>query len=175
MITFILTTLTLVSNILFCLGIIIIAFDKKARIWVFDFVHTHVVALLLTFSLSAVLGSLAYSNIIGFPPCELCWFQRIFMYPQALIAFIALLKKDASVVVYSFALSVFGIVVAFYHSMVHWGFMGGLLGCTAIGGECGKVYVLEYRYITIPFMALSIFVYLIAISVIYYKSKNVRG
>ena len=30
---------------------------------------------------TATLGSLFYSEIAGFEPCKLCWFQRIFMYP----------------------------------------------------------------------------------------------
>lgn len=170
-ITFLVTTFTLVSNIVFVF-ILVLLFIPNFRSWVYVFVNKNISSLLFLTSFAAVVGSLSYSNIIGFPPCELCWFQRIFMYPQAIIAFMAVMKKDKSIVSYLLPLSILGTIVAFYHSLVHWGFGTGLLGCTAIGGDCGKVYVLEYGYITIPFMALSCFIYLIAISIIYYKSNG---
>ena len=149
-ITTVVATLTLISNIVFVIG----------------------VAALIFVSFAALVGSLAFSNIVGFPPCELCWIQRIFMYPQALLAFMAMRKKDKNIVGYLFPLSILGGLVAFYHSLVQWGIGGGALGCTSVGGACVKVYVLEYSYVTIPFMALSAFVYLIALSVVYYLSKK---
>ena len=171
-ITFVVTTLTLISNIVFVLFLLYLFVNKNFRKVVYDFVNKYVLALLFTVSLGALIGSLSYSNIVGFPPCELCWFQRILMYPQALLAFIAIRKKDKGIVDYLLPLSILGALVSFYHSLVHWGIGTSLLACTANGGECGKVYVLEYSYITIPFMAFSCFVYLITISVIYYKSKG---
>lgn len=172
--TFVITTLTLVSNIVFVLVILGLLIDSKFRKLTYDFVDKNVLSLLFLTTLGALIGSLIYSNIVGYPPCELCWIQRILMYPQALITFMAMLKKDKSIVVYLLPLSVLGALVAIYHSMVHWGVGVGLLECTASAGECAKVYVLEYGYITIPFMAFSSFVYLISISVIYYLARNGR-
>ncbi len=148
--------------------------EGKFRAWIYSFVNKYVLELVFAASLSATLGSLAYSNIVGFPPCELCWFQRILMYPQALLSLMALIKKDKNIVSYLLPISVLGALVSFYHSLVHWGIGTSLLACTANGGECGKVYVLAYNYITIPFMSFTVFVYLIAISLIYLKSKNVE-
>src|SRR6185437_5155517 len=53
-------------------------------------------ALLLSFivALASVGGSLFFSDVAGFQPCLLCWWQRIFLYPQAVILLIALIKKD---------------------------------------------------------------------------------
>ncbi len=174
MISSVLTTLTLVSNIVFVLGILVILFDTSVRSWVYGFLNQNILLVLFLLSLGATLGSLAYSNVIGFVPCELCWFQRILMYPQFIVLFMAWLKKDKNVILYLLPLSVIGACVSFYHSLVHWGIGTSLLACTANGGECGKVYVLAYNYITIPFMAFSMFVYLITISIIYLKSQNVR-
>ena len=173
-ITFVITTFTLVSNIVFVVVVFFLVAKKQFRGVVYDFVNKNVLPLLFVTSLAALIGSLSYSNIVGFPPCELCWIQRIFMYPQSLIALIAIIKKDKNIVDYLLPLSILGALVSFYHSLVHWGIGTGLLACTADGGECGKVYVLEYSYITIPFMAFTTFVYLITISFLYKKSINGR-
>ena len=96
------------------------------------------------------------------------------MYPQAILAFVAMVKKDKNIVHYLLPLSILGATVSFYQSLINWGFDGVLFGCTSVGGECTRVYVLEYGYITIPFMAFTVFAYLIGLSVIYYKSKSGR-
>ncbi len=173
-ITLVIATLTLVSNIIFVLFVVLLYTKKSFKNFVYTFVNKHVLTLLFIFSMSALVGSLVYSNIAGFPPCELCWIQRIFMYPQALFSFIAMIKKDKSIISYLVPMSVLGAIVAFYHSLSDWGFGGSLLGCTSVGGECSRVYVLEYGYITIPFMALTTFIYLLTISVIYHLSTSER-
>jgi disulfide bond formation protein DsbB len=171
-INLIVTTLFLVSNICFAFFLALFFFDKKVRLFTNSFVNKNILFILFAFVISAVIGSLAYSEIAGFPPCELCWIQRIFMYPQAILVGLAMWWHDKKIVDYLLTLSILGAVVAFYHSLVHWGFGAGLLACTAGGGECAKVYVLEYGYITIPFMSFSTFVYLITLSLIYKKSEN---
>jgi disulfide bond formation protein DsbB len=173
--TFIITTLVLVSNIVFVFSLLVIFFDRKVRAEAYRLADKHILALVFGISFSALLGSLVYSNIIGYPPCELCWIQRIFMYPQAVISALALWKRDKSIVGYLLPLTILGGLVAFYHSLTNWGFGTGLLACTATGGECARVYVDAYGYITIPFMAFSTFVYLFAVSMIYFKArKHVR-
>lgn len=174
-ITLAITTLTLISNIVFVIGIGALILDKKLRKLVYAFVDKNILSLMFVTTLGALVGSLAYSNIVGFPPCELCWIQRIFIYPQAILTFVAIIKKDKGIVDYLLPLSVLGALVAFYHSLVHWGIGLGSLGCTTVGGECAKVYVLEYHYITIPFMALSAFAYLIALTTIFYLARNDRN
>lgn len=170
--TFFITTLTLVSNILFVLFVLVLAFDSNVRKFVFNYVGKYVLELLFVTSLGALVFSLWYSNVVNFPPCELCWIQRIFMYPQVLLSFLAMRKKDKSMVGYLLPMTILGTVVSLYHTLSDWGIGRGLLACTSAEGDCAKVYVLEYGYITIAFMALSSFVYLLTISLIYYKSKN---
>ena len=175
-ITFVFTTLTLLSNIVFVLVLLLLIAHKQFRVWVYDFVNQHVIALLFIVSLGAMIGSLSYSEIVGFIPCDLCWIQRIFMYPQALLAYIGLVKKEKNIVDYILPLSILGAIVSLYHSLIHWRVISGsFLACTSsLTAPCAKVYVLEYGYITIPFMAFTTFTYLIAITLIYYKSKNVK-
>lgn len=172
-ITPILTTLTLVSHVVWVIGVIVFFLEPKVRSAVYRFVNTYVLQLILVVSLSAIAGSLTYSNIVGFAPCELCWIQRIFMYPQALLALLAWHWKDKSIISYLVPLSALGGIVALYHSLTHFGLGDGLVACTSALGDCGKLYVFEYGYITIPLMSLTVFVYLLTISAIYFKSRHV--
>jgi disulfide bond formation protein DsbB len=172
--------LTLLSNIIFVGVLLAIILHSGTRAKAYAFVHKYILELLFWGVMSAVVGSLVYSNIIGFPPCDLCWYQRVFMYPQAVILFVAMRRKDKSVIDYLVPLSVIGAIMALYQSFIQWGFsFGSILSCTAVGSACAKVYVKEFSYITIPFMSFSVFMYIIALKFVYYshnkKLKNGRN
>ena len=173
--TLMITTLTLISHLIFVSVFILLFIDSKFRALVYKFVSKNVLWLVFLTSLVAMLGSLTYSNVIGFAPCELCWIQRIFIYPQVIISFMALLKKNKDIVSYLLPLSILGGIVALYHSLTHFGLGDGLVGCTSALGDCGKLYVFEYGYITIPLMSFTIFAYLIGISIIYYRASKSLG
>ncbi len=118
-------------------------------------------AILFSFviALIATLGSLFYSEIAGFEPCKLCWFQRIFMYPQVILLGIALWKKKGALAIYSsITLSSVGAVVAGYHYLLQIG-IAPELPCAAVGYSvaCSQRFVLNFGYITIPIMALTTF------------------
>jgi disulfide bond formation protein DsbB len=125
-------------------------------------------------SFLATAGSLIYSDVIGYTPCELCWFQRIFMYPQAVIMLIALIKKDASVKIYGFVLSIIGAAIAVYHYFLQLGYNPLGLPCAAVGYSvsCAKNFVLEFGYITIPVMALSAFVLIALTLSLSFRKEN---
>lgn len=138
------------------------------------FVGRHAVVLAFIVSLSAVAGSLFYSEIMGFEPCVLCWWQRLFIYPPAIIFLVALWHKTRSVFLYAVPLAICAGIVALYHSYVY---MGGtsLLPCTALGGACSKIYVMAFGYITIPSMSLTIVLYILLlawINRIYISNNN---
>lgn len=117
----------------------------------------------LLVSLAAVLGSLFYSEAVGFEACVLCWWQRVFIYTQLVLFALAFRKKDHNIFPYSAALALLAGVVALYHSYVYWGGTS-LLPCTALGGACSKIYVMEFGYITIPTMSLTIVLYLLLLA-----------
>ena len=161
--------LTLLSNIIFVAVLAVILFHAVSRAKFYAFVHKYILQLLFFAVSSAVIGSLIYSDIVGFPPCDLCWWQRIFMYPQAVILLMAMFRKDKSIIDYLVPLSVLGALTALYQSFIQWGFSFGTgVGCVALGGECAKVYFTQYSYITIPFMSFTVFVYIIALKFVYY-------
>ena len=118
-------------------------------------------ALLFAFaiSLSSVLGSLYFSEIAGFEPCKLCWFQRVFMYPLPIILGIALFREARDVIYYAMPLSVIGGLFALYHYILQMS-TNPLAPCSTIGFSvsCSERFITHYGYITIPFMSLTGFV-----------------
>ena len=106
-------------------------------------------------SLVATCGSLFYSSVAGFIPCELCWFQRIFMYPEVILLGLALLKKDEGIIDYSLALVSVGLSFSIYHNYIYFSGLRSTVCTTA--ESCTTAYVFEYGYITLPMMALTTF------------------
>jgi disulfide bond formation protein DsbB len=131
-------------------------------------------AILLGFLVAflATAGSLFYENIAGFAPCLLCWWQRIFLYPQALLLFIALIwrGRDSAAIaaartlarVNSIVLSLIGVSISIYQTLLQAGAIGNdLIPCDASGVSCQHVYFINYGYVTIPAMALTAFALII--------------
>ena len=115
------------------------------------------VALPLAWLIAAVtmLGSLYYSRVQHYVPCELCWYQRICIYPFAVILGIAAWRRDASVRVYAIPVLAIGAVVAGYHTWVQaYPPSDGTSFCTA-DAPCTLRYVWEFGFVSLPFMALS--------------------
>lgn len=99
----------------------------------------------------ATLGSLAYSNIMGFAPCRLCWYQRILMYPLVpLLGYIAYTNRQA-VAVLALFYTIPGIGIATYHSYLQIAQSG-----TCGFGGCGTVYTRIF-YLSIPNQSLVAF------------------
>lgn len=166
----VITTTTLASHVVFVIFLFLYFTQSSLKEGTQKFVKKYIDEIIFLISFTALAGSLIYSNIIGFPPCELCWIQRIFMYPQPLLALVSFWRKEKLAVFYALPLSILGGLVALFQSLTDWGVGGSLLPCTASGGACSRVYVMEYGYITIPVMALTAFVYLLTVSWIYKKS-----
>lgn len=106
--------------------------------------------------------SLFYSDIAGFAPCALCWYQRIFMYPQVVLLGMAWLKKDFRIADYGLPLSTIGALVALYHNYISYGGRS-LFSCaaSALGASCTQRFVFEMGYITIPLISLTAFLLMI--------------
>lgn len=108
-------------------------------------------------ALTATLGSLYFSEIRGFVPCELCWVQRIFMYPLVLTLAIAAVKKDAKHAYYALPLTVIGGGFSIYHYLIQ-----KLPALQEAGNACGAVpcnaqYINIFGFVTIPFLAFTAF------------------
>jgi len=118
----------------------------------------------LAFVVSSVAtgGSLFFSEIAGFIPCELCWYQRICMYPLSIVTLLAALRGDFRVARYLLPLPVVGACISVYHLLVENGVVGQSSEClVSAPGGCATKWINEFGYITIPTLALTAFVLLI--------------
>jgi disulfide bond formation protein DsbB len=109
-------------------------------------------------------GSLFFSEIAGFPPCELCWFQRICMYPLSIATLLMALAGDFRAVRYLLPLPVVGAGISVYHLLVENGLVGQSSACfVSAPGGCAVKWINEFGYVTIPTLALTCFVLLTAL------------
>jgi disulfide bond formation protein DsbB len=106
------------------------------------------------FSTVSTLGSLFFSNVMGLPPCILCWYQRIFMYPLVFIFLTALIFPDRSVLKFSTPLVVFGWVFAFYHNLLYYKILPESASPCVQGISCTTVQLQWLGFITIPLLSL---------------------
>jgi disulfide bond formation protein DsbB len=122
-------------------------------------------------SLVAMFGSLYFSEIKGYIPCELCWYQRILMYPLTLILGIGTFQNDVSVKKFVLPLSIIGGSISFFHYLEQKipGF-GGIKPCVS-GVPCSAQYINWFGFVTIPFLALVAFV-IIACCMLFIKPKK---
>jgi len=155
-----LSLLTLVGQLI--MATLIVLFLIK-RNWLLDFLAKHALAFSFTVALFAALGSLFYSEIAGYEPCKLCWFQRILMYPQVILFGVALFKKDNNIFPYGAVLSFLGVLLAGYHYLLQIG-VAPSVSCLAVGQSvnCSQRFVMQLGYITFPMMALTAFLLILS-------------
>ena len=100
---------------------------------------------------TAMGASLYYSEGVGFIPCEFCWFQRIAMYPLAVILLVAAITRDDRVAKYVIPIAAIGLLLSIYHYQLQVFPEQG--GACSSGVPCTTRYVEEFGFISIPFMA----------------------
>jgi disulfide bond formation protein DsbB len=102
---------------------------------------------------TAMAGSLYLSEVAGFIPCALCWYQRIAMYPMAILLLIAAVRGDRGIRPYGATLALIGAAISGYHVLVQR--LPGLpSGSCSIEAPCTAIYVERFGFVTIPVMAL---------------------
>jgi disulfide bond formation protein DsbB len=113
-------------------------------------------------ALGALLGSLFYSEVMHFAPCALCWYQRIFIYPQAFIAGLALWRSDKKINDYLITLSLVGAGIAIYHTALQAN-PSAFAPCSTseFAVSCATKYMESYGFITFPVMSLTAFAIII--------------
>jgi disulfide bond formation protein DsbB len=104
----------------------------------------------------AMTGSLFYSEVANFPPCTLCWYQRIAMYPLVAILYVGAALRDRSVRLYALPLVMVGGAISSYHYLLERFPNIGSSACE-VTNPCTVLWVWRFHYISIPVMALSAF------------------
>jgi len=119
-------------------------------------------------ALTATIGSLYFSTVLGWTPCRLCWYQRILMYPLVVILGVGVIFDRQDVRDYGLPLAMTGGIVALYHYTVQMSPIHSS-GCSVTGVSCGTQYLKEFGFVTVPFMALIAF---LAITVLLWKFSD---
>jgi len=110
---------------------------------------------------TAMSGSLYYSEIANFPPCDFCWYQRIAMYPLALILLVAAITNDRKIFRYVIPVAVIGVALSAYHIQLQL-FPEQASSC-APAIPCHTQWVDQFGFVSIPFMAGAGFLAILAL------------
>lgn len=138
---------------------------NKTRFWTFLQDYGDILALVV--AITATLGSLYYSEVVGFVPCTLCWYQRILMYPLTLIILVGIVRQDEALPFYVLPFSLSGMGVSSYHYLIQNGVFSHPATCT-VGVPCSLRYVNYLGFITIPFLAFTAFTLISVVMIVTY-------
>ena len=167
----ILGVLTVFANILAVVALFDLWYYGRESVSsrVLSFLRTYALETVFVFAFVAMIGSLFYSDIAGFTPCVLCWYERILMYPMVFITGAALYWCDTYVLRYTWVLSIIGVFLSMYHYLLQIGVIT-FSTCSLVGYSitCSDRFFLRFGYITIPMMAFSAFVIIAITSYVSY-------
>lgn len=108
-------------------------------------------------ALISTMGSLFFSEVMLLPPCILCWYQRIAMYPLVVILLAGLFPFDAKVIRFSFPLALIGWIIAIYHNLLYYQILPESASPCIQGISCTTVQLNWLGFITIPLLSLTAF------------------
>jgi disulfide bond formation protein DsbB len=101
----------------------------------------------------STLSALFLSEVMGVPPCVLCWYQRVFMFPLVFVLATGFLSSDTKVVRYAFPLVTAGWLVATFHLMLTMGFIPASASPCTQGIPCSRIDIEWFGFITIPLLS----------------------
>lgn len=121
-------------------------------------------------TLSGTLGSLYFSEVQRLLPCDLCWYQRIMLYPLAIITLVGVMRRDAKFYVYTFPLAFIGAVVALYHYLLQKTnlFPKAVIGCNP-DNPCNQIDFEVAGFITIPLLSFCAFLVILVCNYLMHK------
>jgi disulfide bond formation protein DsbB len=122
-------------------------------------------------ALVTTLGSLYYSQVAHFTPCALCWYQRIAMYPLAIVLLVAALRRDRGIGWYVIPVATVGALFAVYHTQLQ-AFPNQHSSFCTLADPCTTRYVWKYGFVSLPFMALSAFAFVITMTAVAAKFES---
>lgn len=138
------------------------------------FLKKYILYLAFFQALIATLGSLFFSEILHYPPCVLCWYQRIAMYPLVIIFAVGILIKDKKVYLYALPLIAGGWVVALYHNLLYYSILPEAVAPCLAGVSCTTKFIEWFGFITIPMLSLLCFTILGVLMLIYRRISVTR-
>lgn len=163
------SVLGLLAFVAVCVVVALIIVQKVFGLKLFDklhhFLHPYAYQLAFISALMATMASLFLSEVLHFQPCILCWYQRIAMYPQAVLLYVAQLRNERVLTPYLIVMNLVGGVIALYHYSLHVlpRTMLPILPCAKqyAGVPCDKGYDFYFGFMTFPLMAWAVFMVII--------------
>ena len=131
----------------------------------------YALAAAFTVALLATFGSLYFSEIVGYEPCRLCWYQRIAMYPLVVILAVAVWRRDVDVRWYAIPIALIGAGVSTYHYFLEWFPQIDIHACK-VGVPCTAVWFRELGFVSLPFLALTAFLLIIVFLAIPLRARD---
>jgi len=126
-------------------------------------------------ALVATLGSLFFSEVMNYPPCTLCWYQRICMYPLVFLFGLGIYQSDLSCLKFSFPQVIFGWGLALYHNLLYYKILPESAAPCRKGISCTSVHIEWLGFITIPLLSFISFTFIVAVTIyllkVYYGKK----
>jgi disulfide bond formation protein DsbB len=122
-------------------------------------------------ALVATVGSLMYSEWFHYVPCRLCWFQRIAMYPLAVVLLVGAIRREVGVKYYAIPIALIGLVISIYHNVVQ--FFPSLEGgsCDPLN-PCSARTIEMFGFMDLPFMAGAGFIVIAVLLAFYTKADE---
>lgn len=108
-------------------------------------------------ALVASVGSLFFSEVMELPPCLLCWYQRIAMYPLVFVIGCGIVMRDRRMRYYALPLCLGGLAISIYHNLLYYGILPESIAPCTQGISCTSRQIEWLGFITIPLMALAAF------------------
>ncbi len=134
-----------------------------------DFFKKNLLQLALLLAGVATLGSLIFSEILKFPPCVLCWYQRICMYPLIVILTVGIWKKDKNIYLYVLPLTLVGLMISIYHNLLYYKILPESAVPCVLGISCTTKYIEWAGFITIPFLSMAAFATITILTILHVK------
>lgn len=123
-------------------------------------------------ALSATAGSLFFSEVLKIPPCDLCWYQRIFIYPLVFMMPIAIFREDINGRLYAFSILVPGALIAGYHNLLYYGLIEKPLVPCKADVSCTSREFEFFGFLGIPLMSLLAFIAMLGILALSYRKTK---
>lgn len=123
-------------------------------------------------ALLSIAGSLFFSEVMQLPPCVLCWYQRIAIYPLVLVIGTGIVLRDKRMKAYALPLALAGLAVSVYHNLLYYGFIPESITPCTEGVPCNAVQIEWLGFITIPLMGLAAFIGVV-LCLLIYKPKEI--
>lgn len=123
-------------------------------------------------ALAAMFGSLYFSEIMHYPPCSLCWYQRILIYPLVVIVPAGILIKDKKLPIYVLPFTLAGIIMALYHQLLQVGIISEQLAPCGLGISCKVNYFNLFNIISLPLLSLAAFAFITVCMLIFLRSNR---